>query len=403
MNFKDNFKDFLLSLKAYLILTIMIILILLFLIIMVLFLPLYYINKKYYRILTNNILRLVVPSFLAPLSWRNINIYINNNHKLYKNDNKNCIYMANHAGRIDWLIALWFSYVGKPKKVNFIAEITNKYMPGIGWLRNLCEDIYVSRSFKQDESKIKENLNSFNNDNILRDIFFSPEGIIADKNNYDISMIKNCEEFCKINNLKPFEYVLTPRYKGLSCLIDKNNKYYTFTIAYVKDNKLMNTKLMNDSREIPDLITLLKYDIDVYLYCKEIKLNKLKKPEDLKKILMKRYKMHDKYLKHFEENIETKKEFFKNQSSKEPFHLLPKEYIFKTNIFIMSYFLIYNIAKRYDYNSYLKKIFMYTFFSLSVSHFLGEYISGYSRESVPFETLTKSILFNKRDKNKYCY
>lgn len=392
----NNIYEVFISIKAYFLLTIMIIIVIIALIFQILILPLYYINKLYYRKLTNIILNFTVPAFMAPLLVNKINIYINKSIDNIKQLDKNCVYMANHGGRIDWLISMFLSYCKKPKKVNFIAEITGKYLPFVGWYRSLCEDIYVSRSFNTDKEKIVSNIISYDKNEIIRDIYFSPEGLIADKNNYDISMIKDCDQFCKKNNMKPFKYVLTPRYKGLNCILNKNKKYYTFTVAYFKNGKLMNSKLKDKNREIPDLITLLKYNIDIYLYYKEFKIDKIKNNEDLKKKLLKRYKMHDKFLKNMDKN----KEFYKNQRSKEPFIILPKDYIKKLLYFFIFGILIYRYSKNKLLYKFFKKIIKYIFLSLSFGHYTSEYISGYSRESIPFETLLKTILYRNRDKNK---
>ena len=391
-----NLHDILLSIKAYILLTLMFIIALIGFILQLLIIPIFYLNTKFYRLLTDKLLNIIIPAFLAPILVNNFNIYTNQKMMDSKSFKTNNIYMCNHAGRIDWILSLWFGYSGYSKKVNFIAEITGKYLPIIGWYRNLCEDIYVSRSFDKDKNIILNNINSYKKDNISRDIFFSPEGVIADKNTYDISMIEDCNNFCNKNNMKKFQYVLTPRYKGLNCLIDDNNKYYALTVAYIKNNKLMNSKLNDITREVPDLITLLKYDLQVYIYGKEIKINSINNTEKIKRKLLNIYKKHDKYLKKIEKN----KELYNGQKKKEPLIKLSNNSDKKIICFSIILLSILLLCYKFKLIKNLNKTIKFLFFIISTNHLISEYISGYSRESIPFETTLKAILYKDRDKNK---
>ena len=389
--------DTILSLKAYILLTLMFIIAIIGFLLQLLIYPIFYFNTKFYRFLTDKLLNIFIPAFLAPILINNFNIYMNKKMIDSKSFKTNNIYMCNHAGRIDWILSLWFGYNNYSKKVNFIAEVTGKYLPIIGWYRSLCEDIYVSRTFNKDQDLILNNINSYKKDNVLRDIFFSPEGVIADKNIYDISMIKDCNNFCKNNNFKKFEYVLTPRYKGLNCLIDNNNKYYALTVAYFKNNKLMNCKLNDITREVPDLITLLKYNLQVYIYGKEINKKALDNPEKIKKKLLNVYKQHDKYLKRIEKN----KELYKGQKKNEPFIKFNNNIYKKMICFFSIFLIILLICYKFKIIKKLNKIITYLFLIISINHTIAENISGYSRESIPFETALKSFLYKERDKEKY--
>lgn len=404
----DNFYDFLLTIKAYIYLTFMIIIALIGLILIILIYPLYYINTKLFRTISNNILNFIIPAFLAPISWNNFSIYITKNIENLKNDNSNKIIMSNHASRIDWIACLWYGYCSKKRKINYICESPHKYLPIVGWFRNLCEDIFVNRSFDKDKNNIISNINSFKYTKTKRDIVFCPEGIILDNNAYDDNILKDCNEFCKKNNFKEFSYVLTPRYKGLSCLIDKDIKYYSLTFAYVKNNKLMNCELKNKNRKVPDLIDILKDKIELYVYWDEIKFNlkKIKNQDDLNKLVKKKlfnsYKKHDKYLKNFDKHFKKYNvmEFYKDQKIKEPFNEIPCETKMKSLYFFMIFISFYFYIKKYVSENAFKKSILFIFFTILFSHSCGKYISGYSRESIPFETLLKAIIYRDRDKNK---
>lgn len=404
----DNFYDFLLTIKAYLYLTFMLIVAFIGLILILLIYPLYYINIKYFRIISNKILNIVIPAFLAPISWNNFSIYITKDIETLKNDDSNKIIMSNHASRIDWIACLWYGYCSKQKKINYICESPHKYLPIVGWFRNFCEDIYVHRSFDKDKDTIINNINSYKDTETKRDIVFCPEGIILDNNVYDDNILKDCNEFCKKNNFKEFSYVLTPRYKGLSCLIDKDTKYYSLTFAYVKNNKLMNCELKSKNREVPDLIDILKDKIELYVYWDEINFDckKVKNQDELNKLvkkkLFKSYKKHDKYLKNFDKQFKENNitEFYKNQKIKEPFNQIPCEINMKSCYFFIILISFYFYIKKNVSTNALKKSILFIFFTIFFSHSGGKYFSGYSRESIPFETALKAILYKDRDKNK---
>merc|ERR1740133_183708 len=70
------------------------------------------------------------------------------------------------------------------------------------------------------------------------------------------------------------EYVLTPRYKGLQVLRehDKGENTASMTMAYVDKTKpqeqegwLMNCKLTSSKRVVPDLYSLYKNPMDIYV------------------------------------------------------------------------------------------------------------------------------------------
>jgi 1-acyl-sn-glycerol-3-phosphate acyltransferase len=95
----------------------------------------------------------------------------------------NSLMLANHGSRIDWMIGMYVGYIEKPVRVRvgFVCEKVIKYMPFIGWYRNvICEDVFVDRSFKIDKINISTNLNSFHESNTERMLYLSPEGVVVD-------------------------------------------------------------------------------------------------------------------------------------------------------------------------------------------------------------------------------
>jgi len=116
-------------------------------------------------------------------------------------------------------------------RVGFVCEALIQFMPLIGWYRKLvAKDIFVWRSFKQDSPTIKKNIDDFHTANENRMLFLSPEGVVVDFGPKDVEYINACRKFCVDQSYKPFDYVLTPRYKV--CLWKKMLQYCIFSYAY---------------------------------------------------------------------------------------------------------------------------------------------------------------------------
>ena len=94
-----------------------------------------------------------------------------------------------------------------------------RWLPFIGWYRNwVCEDIFVRRSFKQDEISIRQRIQEFRETGTTLMLFLSPEGMIVDRNELGRLYTENCKKFCREQGYPEFDYVLTPRYKGITVL-----------------------------------------------------------------------------------------------------------------------------------------------------------------------------------------
>jgi len=119
---------------------------------------------------------------------------------------KNSLMLANHGSRIDWMIAMFVGYQKTYNKavkatrvrVGFVCERVIKYMPVIGWYRNVvCEDVFVDRSFNVDKVNISSNLQDFHESNNERMLFLSPEGVVVDFGERDRKYMQDCKEFSK--------------------------------------------------------------------------------------------------------------------------------------------------------------------------------------------------------------
>jgi hypothetical protein len=72
--------------------------------------------------------------------------------------------------------------------------------------------------------------------------------------------------------------VLTPRYKGLTCLVEQvkhGGNIVSVLMAFERDGKLLNCKLTSLEREIPDIYMLLQgiggSPVNVYVNMVELK------------------------------------------------------------------------------------------------------------------------------------
>ncbi|EJK77217.1 hypothetical protein THAOC_00965, partial [Thalassiosira oceanica] len=144
-------------------------------------------------------------------------------------------------------------------RVGFVCEALIQFMPLIGWYRRLvARDIFVWRSFKKDSPTIKENISEFHAAGEKRMLFLSPEGVVVDFSQKDIDYIRSCRQFCVKNSFSPFDYILTPRYKGSMCLLQQveDNVAASSSVkpvisvcnAIVRGGKLLNCSLLSPDR-----------------------------------------------------------------------------------------------------------------------------------------------------------
>ena len=91
---------------------------------------------------------------------------------------------------------------------------------------------------------------------------------------------------------EPFQYVLTPRYKGLTCLarhVAERGEIMSITMAFVKDGKLLDERLHSPDRVVPDLYTLFDgwggSPLSVYVYARHLDNFNDKSPEEVRSAL----------------------------------------------------------------------------------------------------------------------
>ena len=169
---------------------------------------------------------------------------------------------------------------------------------------SLPKDIFVWRSFKQDAPTITKNIQDYHNANERRMLFLSPEGVIVDFGEKDKEYINECRKFCVDQGYTPFEYVLTPRYKGSMCLLQQVQKssspVVSVCVAYVRDGKLLNCSLLSPDRIVPDIYTLNQgiggSPVHIYFHLK--RMNVAQDMNDPKGFMMENYKEKDTLLEY---------------------------------------------------------------------------------------------------------
>eukprot|EP00510_Aplanochytrium_minuta_P006813 CAMPEP_0184032112 /NCGR_PEP_ID=MMETSP0955-20130417/2768_1 /TAXON_ID=627963 /ORGANISM="Aplanochytrium sp, Strain PBS07" /LENGTH=365 /DNA_ID=CAMNT_0026318059 /DNA_START=445 /DNA_END=1542 /DNA_ORIENTATION=- len=312
----------------------------------------------------------------------------------------NALFLANHNARIDWMFGL---YMGSlfDQRVSFVTEAFIMILPIVGWFRYIAEDMFVFRSFKQDKDRMEKNIQSFHDSKCTRWVFLCPEGAIVDFSAADKQYVKDCNKFCQSMGLEPFEMVLTPRYKGLQCF----NKIVTdgrdapatdisATMTYTQRGQKLSKPLKHDERIIPDLWVILQGGLECHVNIRLLTLSN--DPEVMKHQVMRDYAYKDKLLKHFWENGEYPQEADagspENPSS--PYVQVNAPWVMQ-NISLFSQFAFWcGVLAYFGKLHWTYNIFVTFYITIAVSHITGEVLaSGQSRESIPFEGLTKAILF----------
>ncbi|KAJ1621732.1 hypothetical protein T492DRAFT_1067552 [Pavlovales sp. CCMP2436] len=328
-----------------------------------------FIGLKAWRQCSSAILKFAVPAFLLPAALSGTIIRVNEEHwKMIVHSRTWApisIVMCNHASRIDWLLALWCGNATKPIRVSFLAEGTMQFMPIVGWLCKMCEDIFLWRSFKVDKGTIDANINSFKATGTQRSLFLAIEGAIVDQGLFDKQYMADCAAFCTQQGYEPFEYVLTPRYKGIHSLAQHaGSELFAATMCFTRDGQ-----------------------VTVHFDRLEISADQ----DKAKLQCMNNYKYRDGMISHFHQNG-------RYPGGKKNVRFL--FYIFPP-VFIFFGWPIGPLARRIC-STRLPMLLPYLsfllFITLALCHSIGQFCAGgVSRESLPFETIFKAYFYAGRD------
>eukprot|EP00518_Triparma_eleuthera_P005762 CAMPEP_0182464438 /NCGR_PEP_ID=MMETSP1319-20130603/8646_1 /TAXON_ID=172717 /ORGANISM="Bolidomonas pacifica, Strain RCC208" /LENGTH=437 /DNA_ID=CAMNT_0024664081 /DNA_START=83 /DNA_END=1396 /DNA_ORIENTATION=- len=369
-------------------------------------------STKLFRAYTTWLINFTTPIvFNLPMGWSGTKVYMSDPGLLARAKADNALLLANHGSRIDWMIGMYVSWITKlsahdcaRKRVGFVCEGIIQFMPLIGWYRKLiCEDVFVMRSFKQDAATIRNNCNSFHDAKCKRLLFLSPEGVVCDFGPRDRKYISECRDFCTELGYKPFEYVLTPRYKGLTCLVEQvkhGGMIVSVCMAFERDGVLLNQKLTSMDREIPDIYSLLMgiggSPTNVYVDMKELHFTA---DDDIKKIMMEDYVRKDALMAAWHRALEEKgAEDFKGGFQ------VTQANVLEMNVAQLMHALIM-IGLAHSLNL-LPSFFNFCtalYLIIAFCHTLGWMMNGTSMESVPFESGIKAIvmfLFGAKHKER---
>lgn len=379
-------------LQAYVFLTMMSFTSLFVCVVLLTILPLKTLSVGLYRNLTTKVLEFAIPAFLLPATLAGLVLRVNEEHWKMMLHSRSwaplSIIMCNHASRIDWLLAEWCGNIDRSVRVSFLTEGTMQFLPIVGWTLKLCEDIFLWRSFKVDKDTIDANINSFLATKTQRALFLAIEGAIVDQGLHDSRYIAECAEFCTSLGYKPFEYVLTPRYKGVHALAQHaGTELFSATTAFVRDGRLLNTKLTDPERVVPDLFTILSAPTDVTVHFDRLVIDA--DQELAKRQCMDNYKYRDEMIASFH-----KTGSFPGGLTYTP---LNKEWTKRVFCFVAMVVLSQGTFQLMGRPQLFYKLIAGLFAVLSSCHWVGEVFSGQSRESIPFETIFKTYFYHGRD------
>lgn len=363
---------------------------------------LYYVfGENFFRNAMTWVIDWTTPCVLCiPFSWCGCKVHIQELDWVADTmKTSNSLVLANHGSRIDWIIGMYVGFTGRTRsRVGFVCEGLIQYMPIVGWYRKLvCEDCFVMRSFKQDKKRILDNVNGFHRTNTQRLVFLSPEGVVCDYGERDLKYINNCRKFCKEQGYQPFDYILTPRYKGLTVLsehirsdmLQKEGQFMSTTIAYSRAGTLLNSKLLYTfpARQHADLYTIYSGILGepVNMHLQVHKMKPFTEDCDIKSIMMNDYARRDKLLAHFHKNGH-----FPNPESY--VHVPPNHFVLNF-FFAMHFVVLFGLASLFGKAALAANVCIGIFSMITFFHTIGYFINdGTSMESVPFETGIKSIL-----------
>ena len=199
--------------------------------------------------------------------------------------------------------------------------------------------------------------------------------------------------------MEPFEYVLTPRYKGQTVLVehlDKGGTIISICTAFVRDGKLLNCQMESPERVIPDIYNLLTgiggSPVMIYINLEEMHFTK---ESDIKTIMMKDYERKNKLLKKWHGMLEGgRRDEFEAQFPAFKPHFWGAQLIqvlHAVQVFVLTYLLDVQVS--------FAKVVVGLFLLIILSHTMGTILNTTSMESVPFETAIKAILMRVSKKH----
>lgn len=145
---------------------------------------------------------------------------------------ENIIYLANHRSTVDWIVAdilaMRQNAVGH---VRYVLKDRLKWLPLYGYYFSQHGGIYVKRSAKFNERKMRDTLQSYVAAGTPMYLVIFPEGT-----RYNPKVLAASQAFAAERGLPVLKYVLTPRIKATYVAFDSMKNYldaiYDVTVVY---------------------------------------------------------------------------------------------------------------------------------------------------------------------------
>jgi len=348
-----------------------------------------------------------------PMVLSGTKVFVDNLDILIESKSKSSLFLSNHGSRIDWMVAMFIGHlkiIGDRAsircRVGFVCETVIQYMPLIGWYRRcICNDIFVARSFTKDASVLSKNIAYFQNAGQDRMLFLSPEGVVVDHGDQDLEYIRQCRHYCKSYGITPFSYVLTPRYKGITCLLDQvrdRGSIVSICLVFVRDGQLLNCRLLSSDRIVPDMYYLTQgvtgKPVYIYMHLKTMQFASMSpSPSEMKSILMAEYEWKDSILAEWEMRLKGGgagsvwlSQFIEVKGSQ-------AEIMMSHISHLIAILFVANYLQR---TPQLMQLFLGMYCAIGLCHTIGWFVNATSMESVPFETCIKAFLVSYSKKKR---
>ncbi|KAM4770671.1 1-acyl-sn-glycerol-3-phosphate acyltransferase epsilon [Rhinophrynus dorsalis] len=214
---------------------------------------------------------------------------------------ENIIYLSNHQCTVDWIVADMMAVQQNALgHVRYVLKDGLKFLPLYGWYFSQHGGIYVKRSAKFNEKKMRDKLLSQIKAETQMYLVIFPEGT---RYNPDIpKVIAASQEFALKEGLPVLEHVLTPRVKATHVAVDTMQDYldavYDVTVAY--EGTINQTGQRKEAPSMPEF--LCKECPRIHVFLERISIKDIPKEQVfMRRWLHERFEIKDKLLKEFYE------------------------------------------------------------------------------------------------------
>lgn len=214
---------------------------------------------------------------------------------------ENILYLSNHQCTVDWIIAdIMAAQQNALGHVRYVLKDGLKFLPLYGWYFSQHGGIYVKRSAKFNDTRMKNKLQSQMKAETPMYLVIFPEGT---RYNPDIpKVIADSQAFAMKEGLPILRHVLTPRVKATHIAIETMQDYldavYDVTVAYEKT-----TTQSGQRKEAPAMTEFLCKECPrIHITVERINISDIPKEQSfMRRWLHERFEMKDRLLTEFYE------------------------------------------------------------------------------------------------------